>query len=65
MEIEMNNPMFQEYFASYNKQYEQLRELTDDDLPRLLKSFNIRFRLSLGMQIYHIPRLTALRKPMA
>ena len=38
-------------FQTYNQKYDHLKDLLQDDVPRSLRLFNIRFRLALDIQI--------------
>ena len=51
MEISSNNPIFNNDFDYYKLRFDELKELTEDKLPKSLKLFDIRFRLALSLQI--------------
>src|SRR5665647_3155383 len=38
-------------FEDYNRKFESLKEILQDELPRSLKLYNIRLRLAIDMQI--------------
>lgn len=41
----------QELFQEYDQKYESLKDLFQDELPRSLRLFNIRFRLAMDIQV--------------
>ena len=51
MEISVNEQIFQQDWESYKSKLNSLKELTDNELPRYLRLFDIRFRLALSLQI--------------
>lgn len=51
MEIADNEIVFATYFNTYKQKFEELKELTEANLPRNLSLFDIRLRLALSLQI--------------
>lgn len=51
MEIVDNNTFFENDFKIYKTKFDELNELTEDDFPKSLRLFDIRFRLALSLQI--------------
>ncbi len=51
MEIISNERLFKFYFEKYLSKLDELKELTEEDFPRSLRLFDIRFRLALSLQI--------------
>jgi hypothetical protein len=51
MEIVDNNTIFETDFKTYKTKFDELKELAEDDFPKSLRLFDIRFRLALSLQI--------------
>ena len=51
MEIAENDIIFTNSFNSYKAKFEVLKELYEDDFPKLLRLFDIRLRLALSLKI--------------
>jgi hypothetical protein len=51
MEIAENQSAFEKQFEIYKRKFAELRELAEDDFPKTLMVFDIRFRLALSLQI--------------
>jgi hypothetical protein len=51
MEIAENNTIFDTDFEIYKTKFDELKELAEDDFPKSLRLFDIRFRLALSLQI--------------
>lgn len=51
MEIADNEIAFHAYFNNYKLKFDELKELTEDNLPQNLKLFDIRLRLALSLQV--------------